>query len=88
MPNESWSSKVFQTVYLRYCSGNTSHMQWHCRFVQISNSNLVIGTFSADQIQKEFVKQQKGSGGTCFITVPQIIQKVKRFNQGVFIAAN
>ena len=32
--------KALQTVYPRYCSGNTSYMQWYCQFVQISAPSL------------------------------------------------
>ena len=38
--NERWSRKPLQTVYPRCCSGNTSHIQWYCHFVQISATSL------------------------------------------------
>ena len=37
---------------------------------------VMLGTFSTDPLEKEFSKLRQGSGGTYFITVQQILEKV------------
>ena len=36
----------------------------------------MLGNFSTDPLEKEFSKLRQGSGGTYFITVQQILEKV------------
>ena len=37
---------------------------------------VMLGKFTSDHIEKEFGKLRQGSGGTYFITVQQVLEKV------------
>ena len=48
-----------------------------CRsLLRVSHNYVLLGTFSTDPLEKEFGKLRQGSGGTYFITVQEIIEKV------------
>ena len=48
-----------------------------CRsLLQVSHNYVLLGTFSTDPLEKEFEYLHQRSGGTYFITVQQIIEKV------------
>ena len=42
-----------------------------------THSYAILSQFSIDLLEKTFVKLRQGSGGTYFITVQQVLQKVK-----------
>ena len=48
-----------------------------CRsLLRVSHNYVLLGTFSTDPLEKEFEKLRQGSGGTYFLTVQQIIEKL------------
>ena len=48
-----------------------------CKFLlSTSHQYVCIGKFTSDYIEKEFSKLRQGSGGTYFITVQQVIEKL------------
>ena len=49
---------------------------------------VLLGTFSTDPLEKEFGKQRQGSGGTNFIIVQQIIEKVNLSKASLLLSAN
>ena len=61
-----------QTIH-HTCNGIVSLRR---SLLQVTNNYVLLGTFSTDPVAKEFGKLRQGSGGTYFITVKQITEKV------------
>ena len=60
-----------------------------CRsLLRVSHNYVLLGTFSTDPLKKEFGKLRQGSGGTYFITVEQIIEKVNISKASLLLSAN
>ena len=60
-----------------------------CRsLLRVSYNYVLLRVFSTDPLEKEFGKLRQGSGGTCFITVQQIIEKVKISKSSLLLSAN
>ena len=60
-----------------------------CRsLLRVSHNYVLLGTFSTDPLEKEFGKLHQGSGGTYFITVQQIIEKVNISKSSLLLSAN
>ena len=67
------------------CNGTVSL----CRsLLRVSHNYVLLGTFSTDPLEKEFGKLHQGSGGTYFITVQQIIEKVNISKASLLLSAN
>ena len=66
------------------CNGTVSL----CRsLLRVSHNYVLLGTFSPDPLEKEFGKLRQGSGGTYFITVQQIIEKVNISKASLLLSA-
>ena len=60
-----------------------------CRsLLRVSHNYVLLRIFSTDSLEKEFGKLRQGSGGTCFITVQQIIEKVNISKASLLLSAN
>ena len=56
--------------------------------LRVTHNYVLLGTFSTDPVAKEFGKLRQGSGGTYFITVKQIIEKVTISQVSLLLSAN
>ena len=60
-----------------------------CRsLLRVSHNYVLLGIFSTDPLEKEFRKLRQRSGGTYFITVQQIIEKVNISKASLLLSAN
>ena len=60
-----------------------------CRsLLRVSHNYVLLGTFSTDPLKREFRKLHQGSGGTYFIAVQQIIEKVNKSKASSLLSAN
>lgn len=53
-----------------------------------SHKYVCFGKFTSDLIEKEFSKLRQGSGGTYFITVQQILEKLNIKKASIFLSTN
>ena len=70
---------------VRCLTRDTSTNLWHTynglvelskHLLSVNHDYVLLGKFSTDPLEKQFGKLRQGSGGTYFITVQQIIEKV------------
>ena len=60
-----------------------------CRFLlRVFYNYILLGTFSTDPLEKEFGKLRQGFGGTYFMNVQQIIEKVNISKASLLLSAN
>ena len=81
---EQFTRDTAQVIHHK-CNGIVSL----CRsLLRVSHNYVLLGIFSTDPLEKEFRKLRQGSGGTYFITVQQIIEKVNISKASLLLSAN